>query len=82
MRRISNAFTLLTGPNGSGKTTVLDAIRRVADLLTQRGTIETLFPANTLTRWDRRSEQLFEFDLRLSETGSSGPERLPNGLYQ
>lgn len=76
-----DAFTLLTGPNGSGKTTTLDAIRRVADLLTQRGTIETLFPANTLTRWDRRTEQLFELDLRLPETGS-GLERLDGGLYR
>ncbi len=76
-----DSFTLLTGPNGSGKTTVLDSVRRVADLLTQRGTVETLFPATTLTRWDRRSEQLFEFDLKLMETGS-GSERLDGGLYR
>lgn len=76
-----NNFTLLTGANGSGKTTVLDAVRRIADLLTQRGTVENLFPATTLTRWDRRSEQLFELDLRLSATGS-GPERLSEGMYQ
>lgn len=76
-----DAFTLLTGPNGSGKTTVLDAIRRVADLVTQRGTIETLFPSTTLTRWDRRSEQLFEFDLRLPETGAD-QEVLDGGVYR
>jgi len=76
-----DAFTLLTGPNGSGKTTVLDAVRRVADLLTQRATIETLFQTSTLTRWDKRSEQIFEFDVRLPETGS-GPERLDGGLYR
>jgi energy-coupling factor transporter ATP-binding protein EcfA2 len=76
-----DAFTLLTGPNGSGKTAVLEAIRGLADLLTQRDTTEKLFPVNTLTRWDTRSEQLFEFDVRLPETGS-GAEQLAGGLYR
>jgi len=43
-------FTLLTGPNGSGKSTVLDALYRLANVLTQRWTVETLFPTSTLTR--------------------------------
>ena len=75
-----DGFTVLTGPNGSGKTTVLEAIHCVADLLAQRGTLEKLFPTTCLTRWDPRSEQLFEFDVRLAETGQ-GVERLAAGLY-
>lgn len=75
-----DGFTLLTGPNGSGKTTVLEAIRCLTDLLAQRNTVEDLFPTTCLTRWDTRSEQLFEVDLRLPQTGT-GPELVSAGLY-
>jgi predicted ATPase len=74
-------FTVLVGPNGSGKSSVLEALRKITDLLTQRGSSEKLFPTDTLTRWDLRSEQLFELDLRLPEEGE-GSDMLPPGLYR
>ncbi len=74
-------FTVLVGPNGGGKSSVLEALRNLTDLVTQRGTTETLFPTESLTRWDTRSEQLFELDVRLPEEASSG-DLLPGGLYR
>jgi predicted ATPase len=74
-------FTALVGPNGAGKSSVLEVLRKLSDLLTQRGTTEKLFPAESLTRWDTRSEQLFELDVRLSSEGQ-GTELLPGGLYR
>jgi len=74
-------LTVLVGPNGAGKSSVLEALRKVSDLLTQRGNTEGLFPTDSLTRWDTRSEQLFELDVRLAaEETSNGP--LPGGLYR
>jgi predicted ATPase len=76
-----DAFTVLVGPNGAGKSSVLEALRKLTDLLTQRGTTETLFPTESLTRWDTRSEQLFELDLRLPAE-EQGNDLLPGGLYR
>jgi predicted ATPase len=74
-------LTVLVGPNGSGKSSVLEALRKVSDLLTQRDNTENLFPTETLTRWDMRSEQLFELDVRLPAEGD-GNDLLPAGLYR
>ncbi len=74
------ALSVMVGPNGSGKSSVLDALRRVADLLTQRGTTEDLFPTDSLTRWDPRSEQLFKVDVRLPADELDGVS-LPEGEY-
>jgi predicted ATPase len=76
-----DSFTVLVGPNGAGKSSVLEALRKLADLLTQRGTTETLFPTESLTRWDTRSEQLFELDVCLPSE-DQGNEQLQAGLYR
>jgi len=73
-------YTVLVGPNGSGKSSVLEALRKITDLLAQRGTTGALFPTESLTRWDRRSDQLFELDLRLPAEGE-GNEVLGEGVY-
>ena len=73
-------YTILVGPNGSGKSSVLEALRKITDLLAQRGTTEELFPTESLTRWDRRSEQLFQLDVRLPAEGE-GNEVLAEGVY-
>ena len=74
-------FTLLMGPNGAGKTTAIEILRLLADLLTQRSSAEALFPVSTLTRWDRRSEQLFEVDVRLPARPEETRE-LPEGVFR
>lgn len=74
-------LTVLVGPNGSGKSSVLEALRKVSDLLTQRNNTEALFPTDSLTRWDTRSEQLFQLEVRLPGEGD-GSGSLPGGLYR
>lgn len=74
-------LTALVGPNGAGKSSVLEALRKVSDLLTQRNNTEALFPTDSLTRWDTRSEQLFEIDVRLPAEGV-GNDLLPSGVYR
>jgi predicted ATPase len=74
-------LTVLVGPNGAGKSSILDALRKVSDLLSQRGNTESLFPTESLTRWDTRSDQLFELDIRLpGEETSDAP--LSAGSYR
>lgn len=76
-----DSFTVLVGSNGSGKSSVLEALRSITDLLAQRNTTEKLFPTSSLTRWDTRSEQFFELDLRLPQEGN-GDNALPGGAYR
>jgi predicted ATPase len=60
-------LTLLLGPNGVGKTSVLDVVFAVRQLLsgiakiTDRG----VFPTSTLTRWQKRTVQVLELDVTL-----------------
>lgn len=56
--------TLLLGPNGSGKTTVFEAILRIQRLISGDHNVQSCFPSDQLTRWDARPEQTFEVDLR------------------
>jgi predicted ATPase len=56
-------LSLLLGPNGVGKTSVLDVMFALRQLL--RGVAKVsdaeAFPARTLTRWQSRDLQVFEF---------------------
>ncbi len=61
-------LSVLLGTNGSGKSTLLALFARLRDFILGRDTSPSAFPPETLTRWDRRSEQVFELALRL-ETG-------------
>jgi len=56
-------LTLLLGPNGSGKTTVFEAVHAVRDFLCAEKTSNDLFPTGTLTRWETRDTQVFELAL-------------------
>ena len=59
--------TLLLGANGSGKSSVLDVVHRLRQVLvlgTAVGEPET-FPASTLTRWDQRGVQTVALDVEL-----------------
>lgn len=59
--------TLLVGPNGVGKTAVLDVLLAVRQLLagTAKVTDATVFPSTTLTRWQERDVQTIQMDVAL-----------------
>src|SRR5438093_342033 len=58
-------LSVLLGPNGSGKSTMLSLVAKVRDFILGRASSLELFPPETLTRWDKRSEQTFELGLKL-----------------
>lgn len=60
-------LSLLLGPNGTGKTSVLDVVFALRQLLDGRARItdEDVFPTRTLTRWQIRNVQTFEIDVRV-----------------
>jgi len=60
-------LTLLLGPNGVGKTSVLDVVFALRRLLSgdAKVTDKDVFPAPTLTRWQKRDKQAFELDVSL-----------------
>jgi predicted ATPase len=58
-------LSVLLGPNGSGKSTVLGLFAKLRDFILGRGTSTELFPPESLTRWDQRTEQIFELGLQL-----------------
>jgi predicted ATPase len=54
---------LLLGDNGSGKSSFLDAISRVRDLVRGAG-VKGLFPMHDLAAWDNRPVQVFAVEMR------------------
>lgn len=60
-------LTLLLGPNGTGKTSVLDVMHALAQLLDGKArlTDADVFPGSTLTRWQQRDIQIFEIEVQL-----------------
>jgi energy-coupling factor transporter ATP-binding protein EcfA2 len=57
------AMQLLVGGNGSGKSSVFDVLEKLKALITRGVTVAEAFPTSTLTVWDQRSVQKFEFNL-------------------
>ncbi len=59
--------TLLLGPNGTGKTSVLDVMSRLRRVLVDGIKIaeRDAFPTATLTRWDARDTQSFGLDVEI-----------------
>ena len=62
---------VLLGGNGSGKTTVLDALRRIRALISRGNRVDEEFPARDLCLTQNRNKQRFELDLQSK-----------NGFYQ
>lgn len=62
-------LTLLLGPNGVGKTSVLDVMFALRRLLSGEAKISDAdaFPTPTLTRWQERDKQVFEVDVVLDD---------------
>ena len=62
-------LTLLLGPNGVGKTSVLDVMFAVRQLLAGVAKISDkgIFATPTLTRWQTRDMQVFELDVILDK---------------
>jgi predicted ATPase len=60
-------LTLLLGPNGVGKTSVLDVMFALRQLLSGEAKVtdKAVFPTPTLTRWQKRDKQVFELDVVL-----------------
>ncbi len=60
-------LTLLLGPNGVGKTSVLDVVFALRQLLAgiAKVTDVGVFPSSTLTRWQKRNVQAFELEAAL-----------------
>ncbi len=63
-------LTLLIGSNGSGKSSVLDVIYATRRLLSGSAklTDPDIFPYETLTRWQNRKIQIFEFEVLIENT--------------
>lgn len=57
-------LTLLLGPNGVGKTSVLDVMFALRKLLSGEAKVtdKDVFPTPTLTRWQKRNRQVIELD--------------------
>ncbi len=61
---------VLLGPNGSGKTSVLDALRRIQDLVARGAKVEEAFPTSDLSLLQDRDTRHVEF---------AGPSPVSNG---
>ena len=61
-------LTLLLGPNGVGKTAVLDIVYALRRLLSGEVKVADAiaFPTSTLTRWQERNLQVFEMRVQLA----------------
>ncbi|MYN64228.1 MAG: AAA family ATPase [Acidobacteria bacterium] len=57
---------ILLGPNGSGKTSVLDVLRRIRDLVARGVRTREAFQVGDLSLLQKRSEQRFELDLQIA----------------
>jgi len=60
-------INLILGANGSGKTSMFEAVSGVVNLVVQGLDARTVFPTETLTRWVTRDEQRFELDVAACE---------------
>lgn len=59
--------TLFLGPNGSGKTTVFDLLRRIQDLVVGGKKVAEVFTAADLSQLQKSTEQRFELSIRLGK---------------
>ncbi len=62
-------MTLLLGRNGTGKTSILDVMYALRELLSGRARIsdQLIFPSRTLTGWKSNNFQTFEVEVQINE---------------
>ena len=68
-------FELIIGANGSGKSTVFEALEALRDLIIGRDSVNECFPVSTLTRWQNSTKQSFRLDFEVDVDGA-GKEKL------
>lgn len=56
---------ILLGANGSGKTSVLNVLRKMQDLIVRGSKVDEVFPGRDLSLWLHRNEQRFEIETQL-----------------
>ena len=59
-----DSVSLLLGPNGTGKSALLDLAEAIKRFVGGVDLVSDLFPAADLTRWQSLDEQTFEMDVR------------------
>ena len=59
-------INLILGANGSGKTSLFDALSSLFDLVVLGESVSNVFTSHSLTRWDSRDLQSFEIDVETS----------------
>lgn len=66
---VPGRFNLLLGANGSGKSSLLDVVAALGDIVVRGNSVGGDGPdrlsSSTLTRWDQRTAQRFELDIGL-----------------
>ena len=55
------------GRNGTGKTSVLDVLRNIQNLVVRGSKVDAVFPARDLSLYGQRNEQRFEIETRIDE---------------
>lgn len=65
-------LSLLLGPNGVGKTSVLDVMFALHKLLGGAAKVNDghIFPTQSLTRWQKLDTQVFEIEVELKDAGT------------
>ena len=58
---------ILLGANGSGKTSVLDVLRRIQNLVARGAKVEEAFPTSDLSLTQARDMQHIEVDLQIDD---------------
>ena len=63
---------LIIGANGSGKSTVFEALSALRDFVIERHSVEECFSFSTLTRWQNSPSQIFELSLEVDDPYEEG----------
>ena len=59
-----SSISVLVGTNGSGKTSVFEVLQKLCSFISERRSVDEVFPAATLTRWQRVNVQTYEIVMK------------------